>query len=88
MEYIKNVAKIEINQEKCMGCGICVNVCPHAVISIDEGKAFLSNKDRCIECGACDNNCPVNAIEVETGVGCAYAIINSWFTRSKTSKTS
>ncbi|MGF7058740.1 4Fe-4S binding protein [Brassicibacter mesophilus] len=69
MEYIKNVAKIEIHSERCTGCGICVNVCPHAVIRIKEGKAFLDNKNRCIECGACGKNCPVNAIEVEAGVG-------------------
>lgn len=69
MEYIKNVAKIEIHSERCTGCGICINVCPHAVISIKEGKAFLDNKNRCIECGACGKNCPVNAIEVEAGVG-------------------
>lgn len=69
MQYIKNVAKIRIDSEKCVGCGICLSVCPHAVISINKGIAFLSNKDRCIECGACDKNCPVNAIEVESGVG-------------------
>ena len=79
MEYIKNVTKIKIDQNKCIGCGICVDVCPHNVISINDKIAYLSNKDRCIECGACDKNCPTNALEVETGVGCAYAIINSWF---------
>ena len=84
MEYIRNVAKVEINSDKCTGCGLCINVCPHGVIIIDDKVAFLANKDRCIECGACDNNCPVNAIEVETGVGCAYAIIKSWFNSSKT----
>lgn len=69
MEYIKNVAKIKIDSKKCIGCGICLNVCPHAVMEMKEGIAFLANKDRCIECGACDKNCPVNAIRVEAGVG-------------------
>jgi len=69
MEYIKNVAKIAIDSEKCIGCGTCVNVCPHAVISINENIAIIDNKDRCIECGACGKNCPVNAINVESGVG-------------------
>lgn len=78
MEYIKNVAKIEINQEKCIGCGICKVVCPHAVIGIEKEKAYLISKDRCIECGACDINCPTQAIRVEAGVGCANALINGW----------
>jgi len=69
MEYIKNVAKIEIDSGKCIGCGACINVCPHAVISINENIAFLANKDRCIECGACSKNCPTKAIDVESGVG-------------------
>jgi len=69
MEYIKNVAKIEIDSDKCIGCRACINVCPHAVISINENIAFLANKDRCIECGACSKNCPTKAIDVESGVG-------------------
>jgi len=69
MKYIKNVAKIEIHSDKCIGCGLCVNVCPHTVISMKEGLAFLESKDRCIECGACGKNCSVEAIDVEAGVG-------------------
>lgn len=80
MEYIKNIAKIEIDEDKCTGCCICTNVCPHGVINIFEGKAVLAYKDRCIECGACDLNCPFSAIKVESGVGCASALINTWIT--------
>lgn len=69
MEYIKDIANIKIDSEKCIGCGICIKVCPHGVINIIEGIAVLQNKNRCIECGACDKNCPAKAIEVEAGVG-------------------
>jgi ferredoxin len=33
-----------------------------------------------MECGACALNCPSKAIKVNAGVGCAAAIIMSWFT--------
>jgi ferredoxin len=33
-----------------------------------------------MECGACAKNCPFGAIEVEEGVGCAAAILLSFFT--------
>lgn len=69
MKYIKNIANIKIDSDKCTGCGACITVCPHTVIAMNENIAFLANKDRCIECGACSQNCPVNAIDVETGVG-------------------
>lgn len=54
---------------------MCVNVCPHEVFIIKNGKAQIVDKDRCMECGACAKNCPASAIEVKKGVGCAQAII-------------
>ncbi|OEH86665.1 4Fe-4S ferredoxin [Desulfuribacillus stibiiarsenatis] len=69
MQYVKNVAKIEIHVDKCIGCGLCVMVCPHGVINIQNRKAYVEYRDHCIECGACDKNCPVRAIQVESGVG-------------------
>lgn len=83
MEYIKDIAKIKLYQEKCIGCGICKLVCPHSVFELKEKKAYLANKDRCIECGACDINCPTQAIEVEAGVGCANALIKDWLQDKK-----
>ncbi|MGB2983769.1 MAG: mercury methylation ferredoxin HgcB [Candidatus Bipolaricaulia bacterium] len=59
----------------CVGCGLCVVVCPHGVFAVTDGKAEAVNPDACMECGACQLNCPVDAIEVESGVGCAAAMI-------------
>jgi len=78
--YLKDVTTLVYETEKCMGCGMCVIVCPHGVFDINEGKAFITDKESCMECGACVMNCPAGAIEVKAGVGCAAAIIYSWFT--------
>lgn len=74
-KYLKNVVTLKFNEEKCIGCGMCVTVCPHEVFLIKNYHAQILDKDRCMECSACAKNCPVDAIEVKQGVGCAYAII-------------
>lgn len=73
--YILNGESLVIDSVKCTGCGICTEVCPHAVLAITEKKAVIIEKRRCMECGACSINCPFNAITVNKGVGCAAAII-------------
>ena len=83
--YLKNVSALIMKQDKCTGCGKCVEVCPHAVFTMKNGKSEIIDKDRCMECGACAKNCPFNAIEVKQGVGCAYAIIMGWLTGTEPS---
>ena len=78
--YLKNVTTLSLSAEKCIGCGMCVEVCPHGVFDIADKKARIAQKDLCMECGACALNCPTNAITVNAGVGCAAAIIKGWFT--------
>ena len=75
--YLKDVVTLELNSEKCIGCGMCLTVCPHAVFSMNEKKAYIINRDACMECGACVQNCPSDAIAVTSGVGCAAALINA-----------
>lgn len=75
MKYLANVTSLEFHSDKCTGCGRCVEVCPHAVFTMNGGKAAISDKDRCMECGACVRNCAFGAIAVNAGVGCASAII-------------
>ncbi|MDA8085750.1 MAG: mercury methylation ferredoxin HgcB [Nitrospiraceae bacterium] len=80
MKYLANTATLRISPEKCVGCGMCAEVCPHAVFSFEGGKAAISGLDACMECGACVNNCPAGALSVNRGVGCAAAIINGMLT--------
>jgi len=47
-KYLRNVVTLKLNEEKCKGCGICVNVCPHEVFSIKGGKAQIVDEDSCM----------------------------------------
>ncbi|MDR2505566.1 MAG: 4Fe-4S binding protein [Oscillospiraceae bacterium] len=84
-KHLNNVATLELDTEKCVGCGICATVCPHGVFVIESGKARVTDKNRCMECGACALNCPAEAVTVEKGVGCASAVIRGWLTGSEPS---
>jgi len=83
--YLKDVVTLRLDREKCIGCGACLLVCPHAVLSQTNGKIEIADRDACMECGACSRNCPVEALSVKTGVGCATAVINSMLGRKKAS---
>lgn len=55
---------VKVLNEKCTGCGICIDICPVAAISIVDGKASIDN-NLCTECGVCIASCPLGAIEQE-----------------------
>ncbi len=82
-QYLKNVVTLAYDPAKCIGCGQCVNVCPHAVFRLEGRQAVLADRDRCMECGACAGNCPTGALTVNAGVGCAAAIIIGFLTGSE-----
>ena len=76
--YIENVVTIGLDTEKCVGCGLCAEVCPHLVFRVQDGKAGFADREACMECGACARNCPVGALSVTPGVGCASLMIKRW----------
>lgn len=67
----------------CNGCAKCVEVCPHAVYTMNGRLAELVNPSACMECGACQLNCVTGAIKVDSGVGCAAAMIRAALTGKK-----
>ncbi|MBR3149648.1 MAG: nitroreductase family protein [Eubacterium sp.] len=54
--------KISINNEKCIGCGMCVKDCVASSLYLDGGKAKF--REGCIECGHCFAICPTGAIDM------------------------
>lgn len=53
---------IQIDEEKCIGCGLCANACQQSAIKIVNGKAKVVHDDYCDGLGRCLPVCPVNAI--------------------------
>jgi len=60
---LRNIVKID--EEKCDGCGQCVNACAEGAIKIVDGKAKLVSEIYCDGLGACIGHCPQDAITVE-----------------------
>ncbi len=74
-KYLKNVTTLEYDSSKCIGCKMCIEVCPHNVFKMADKRVEIIDKDKCMECGACEINCITNALSVKKGVGCAAAVI-------------
>ncbi len=53
-----------IDKEKCTGCETCVDICPTAAISMNDGKAVV-DADTCVDCETCVDECPAEAIHME-----------------------
>ena len=62
--------KIEINEDLCKGCALCVRICPKKVISIGEhlnARGFhpaVYGGEGCVGCRSCAVTCPDAAIVV------------------------
>jgi len=52
---------LKIDNNKCTGCGACVNACPKQAITVHDDLAMI-NEDLCIQCGTCVEVCPTGAI--------------------------
>jgi Pyruvate/2-oxoacid:ferredoxin oxidoreductase delta subunit len=62
MKTMRNI--IEINEEKCDGCGKCVIACAEGALSIIDGKARLISDIYCDGLGVCLGECPRDAISI------------------------
>jgi len=60
---VRNIVKID--EEKCNGCGLCVDACAEGAIKIIDGKAKLVSEIYCDGLGACIGHCPEDAITIE-----------------------
>jgi len=56
----------ELDEDRCTGCKICVDICPEDVLRFDEDrkKAYVAYPKDCLGCGVCAWFCPLKCIEV------------------------
>ena len=55
---------IEIDEDKCTGCGLCVPACAEGAIEIVDGKAKVIKDLLCDGLGACIGDCPEDALHI------------------------
>ncbi|MDP2172504.1 MAG: electron transfer flavoprotein subunit alpha [Candidatus Cloacimonadaceae bacterium] len=52
---------IEVLDQKCVGCGVCIRACAYEAITVVDKLAII-DLDKCVLCGACVGSCPFDAI--------------------------
>ena len=51
----------------CLGCGVCVSVCPAEAIALNENGVAEVDETKCLGCGACADACPQEIIRLHEG---------------------
>lgn len=62
--------EMQVDREKCTGCGTCQAVCPSGALHIEDGQPVLDT-GACVLCGKCVNFCPAGVREI---VGQEYSV--------------
>lgn len=53
-----------VDEERCVGCETCVDICPSQAISMNSDKAKV-DMEKCVDCSTCVDACPSEAIRME-----------------------
>ena len=67
---------LKIDENLCIGCGICENHCPFGAIEVVDGIAVVG--DNCTLCGACVEECEVEALSIDEGAKQVQEDLESW----------
>ncbi|MGO1368781.1 MAG: indolepyruvate ferredoxin oxidoreductase subunit alpha [Senegalia sp. (in: firmicutes)] len=61
----KSSKKLVVSKDWCKGCGICVELCPKGVLTLENGVINVEDEELCIKCGLCELRCPDYAIYIK-----------------------
>jgi 2-oxoglutarate ferredoxin oxidoreductase subunit delta len=71
-EKLAPPARLHVIEDRCKGCGLCVEFCPQGVLKISEGSnrrgyhpPLAAEPAACVGCGFCEEVCPEFAIYCE-----------------------
>jgi len=64
IDYFPPIREIKVHEDKCIGCGACVDICPTKCIWIEQPSP-IHIEDECVFCGQCVSTCQVTAIELK-----------------------
>ena len=53
---------LDVDKDKCIGCGNCIDACPFGALSLVDGMVVVN--DKCTGCGACLLACPMHALNL------------------------
>lgn len=53
-----------VREERCVGCGICSDICPHDCLEIVDGVTVLTRPEACTSDASCVFACPRNALRL------------------------
>ena len=57
-----------IDPDACVGCGICVDLCPTDAIRLNDNEKAERDEEACFGCGVCARSCPEEAISLKEGL--------------------
>ncbi|KUG03010.1 ferredoxin 3 fused to putative domain [hydrocarbon metagenome] len=63
---------VKIDEEKCNGCGLCIDACHEGALQLVDGKARLVSESYCDGLGDCLPECPADAITIEERVALPF----------------
>ena len=71
LELQPEIAPIEVSQDRCSGCGICLALCIYnapRLVKSGKGRVVVIDELRCKRCGVCASACPSEAITIKDDV--------------------
>jgi NADPH-dependent glutamate synthase beta subunit-like oxidoreductase/CheY-like chemotaxis protein/NAD-dependent dihydropyrimidine dehydrogenase PreA subunit len=71
LELQPEISPIEVNQDRCSGCGICLALCSYnapKLVKSNKGRVVVIDELKCKRCGVCASTCPAEAITIKDDV--------------------